>query len=99
AREPETHPLRELVLGEEDLELLGESVGVDHLAFVEQARHQALGGRAAQERRAASRELCGGQEAGLDVKPYDRPRLWLCECETQFGMARFAGRPGVLSLA
>ena len=77
AGDAETHDLRQAVVTEEGPQLLGETVHVGDLTFVEQPGRQRAGGSALQRRPTASREFCGSHEAGLDVEPYYRPCLLL----------------------
>ena len=62
---------RELALGEEDLQLLGEAIDVDYLTVVEQARLEGAGCRVGESEALAVRELGGRNEPRLDVEAYD----------------------------
>ena len=53
---------RELALGEEDLQLLGEAIDVDYLTVVEQARLEGAGCRVGESEALAVRELGGRNE-------------------------------------
>ena len=77
ARDAEADPLGKLVLAEERAELLGQAVDVDDLTLVEEAGAESRGRGLDQPRRASAGELGSGDEAGLDVEPHDRARLWL----------------------
>ncbi len=74
----EPHPLGELVLGEERLQRLGEAIGVEHLALVEDAGLKRLDRRCADPGRAVGALHLGrGDAARLDLEADDAARLLL----------------------
>ena len=66
--DPEAHAARQVVVGEEGLERLGEALDVGDLAVAHDAGVERAGGRTLDRHRAVDADLGGGEIAGLDVE-------------------------------
>jgi hypothetical protein len=94
-RNTETNAAGELALGEEDLQVIGETIDVDDLTVVKQPRLEDAGGGFRQRETLAVGELCRGDESRLDVQAHN----WFFAVEKSHSGLDARRPPSVVRLA